>query len=79
MKCGCENCKHCKVYKGDYWTPDDYDCTKADELTMSEEMFVRVWENCETWESGEEPLCEQWEEVTDEYWDKYAYEERYTE
>lgn len=82
MKCGCENCRHYRCYPGSYWDPDDYDCKKADELTMSDAVFVRVWENCETWDSEDEPLCEQWEEeetVDDEYWEKYAWEERYKE
>lgn len=84
MKCGCENCKYCKVYRGDYWTPDDYECVSTvwDRVDADEEGVRRAWENGETWEHTEEPLCIGYEEVPTEedmYWEKYAYDERFTE
>ena len=86
---GCSNCRYCKCYPGDYWTPDDYECTSIimetndtkytdDELDA---IFTRVWENGEKWDSSdEEPLCPGWEEaptLEDYYWDKYAWEENH--
>lgn len=68
---GCSNCRYCKCYPGDYWTPDDYECTApimtdgtdndlADEVL--DDIFTRVWENGEEWQDGEQ-LCPGWEEI----------------
>ena len=81
MQNGCNNCKWCKCYSGDYWTPDDYECQSSCE-DITEEVFQRVWENGEEWKNDEDPICPGYEEASteyDEYWDKYAYEERYSE
>lgn len=81
---GCSNCKYCYCYKGDRWTPDEYECHMPEDkdygLTdeQAETIFTRVWENGEEWNSNEEPVCPAWEEAPteeDEYWDRYAYEE----
>ena len=85
---GCFNCRYCKYYPGDYWTPDDSECTApiitdgtdnelADEVL--DDIFTRVWENGEEW-SDEEQLCPGWEEAPtpdDEYWEEYAYKENH--
>lgn len=71
MMRGCRNCRYCKCYPGDYYTPDDYECTSpilelgtgidlADEVL--DDIFTRVWEDGEEWEDGEQ-LCPGWEEV----------------
>lgn len=52
--CGCMNCKYCKCYPGDYWTPDDYECI-SDEVTQ--EAIDRAWINGETWNYSEEAIC----------------------
>ena len=65
MKCGCENCKWLKVYKGGYWDPDDYDCMKDGPETQ--ELCDRVWANGETWNSDDKPLCCHWEELKEEW------------
>lgn len=80
MKHGCNNCKWCKCYKGDYWTPDEYECQGG--YDIPEDVMQRVWENGEEWSDNEEPICPAYEEAPtedDEYWEKYAYEERYAE
>lgn len=67
---GCENCKWLKCYKGDRWTPDDYECRK--DGPEDEERFVRVWENGEMWEDSESCLCEHYEEFTaEDFYDGY--------
>lgn len=81
MNYGCRNCKYCKCYPGDYWTPDDFECSKAESgvLDISEENFDRCWSNDETWEDPENALCPDYEEemtIEDEYWEKYNYEEK---
>lgn len=81
MEYGCKNCKFCKCYRGDYWTPNEYACV-VQELDISEENFIKCWENAETWTNSEEPLCNSYEEAPteeDEYWEEYAYKERYYE
>lgn len=84
MRCGCSNCKYCKCYPGGRWDPDEYECVSDvwDRVIVDEDKVRRVWENCEEWESNEEALCSGWEEAPtedDEYWDRYAYEERFSE
>lgn len=66
LKHGCENCKYLKCYKGGRWDPDDYECLKDGPAT--EELLTRVWENGETWEDGETPLCDQYEELKEKDW-----------
>lgn len=69
---GCSDCRYCKCYPGDYWTPDDYECQKADEIP--EEVFDKVWED------DRADLCPHYEEAPtpeDEYWDRYAWEENH--
>ena len=61
---GCKNCKNLKCYPGDYWTPDEYEC---DTGPATEELLVRVWENGETWTDDEEPLCDEYEELKEEW------------
>lgn len=68
---GCRNCRWCKCYKGDYWTPDEYECLKADD--MDEDVFTEAWENDNT---DVCPFAEE-EEPEKDYWDEYAYKERY--
>lgn len=68
----CTNCRHCKCYKGDYWTPDDYECTKVEEI--EEEVFDKVWED------DRADLCPCYEDAPTEediYWEKYAWEENH--
>lgn len=65
---GCSNCRYCKCYPGDYWTPDDYECTSYDLLSTVpeeelDEVLTRVWENGEEWADDGAPLCPCWEEV----------------
>ena len=65
---GCMNCRYCKCYPGDYWTPDDYECIAEDkfgDMTEAEidEVFSKVWEDGKEWKDGEEPLCPAWEEA----------------
>lgn len=79
---GCSNCRWCKCYPGDYWTPDDFECTgdlmQIDgdlDLEYSEEeldnIITRVWENGEEWAWGEKPICPCWEEfIYDPYEDE---------
>lgn len=86
---GCSNCKWCKCYHGDYWTPDEYECTAmecgSDDYGKTEdewdEILTRVWEKGEEWDDTEEPICPAWEENTydpeDEYWDRYSWEENH--
>ena len=82
---GCRNCKYCKCYPGDSWTPDDYECMGFErdldiELTDEEwdNIMTIVWENGEEWNSSDDPICPAWEEAPtpeDDYWARYAYEE----
>lgn len=79
---GCSDCRYCKCYPGDYWTPDDYECTSNvwDRIDVDEEVVEKVWCDCEEWNDNEEPLCPGWEEVStpeDDYWDRYAWEENH--
>lgn len=67
---GCKNCKHLKCYKGDYWTPDEYECTKDGPPTQ--ELCNRVWSDGETWSSPEDQLCPYYEELKEE---DYYYED----
>ena len=74
---GCKNCKWHKVYKGDYWTPDEHECvipknmkplfpvTEEDE----DEIFTRVWENGEEWDRYWEQICPYYKEhiIDDRY------------
>lgn len=81
MENGCNNCRWCKCYRGDYWTPDEYDCKSSCE-DITEEVFQRVWENGEEWKNNEDPICPGYEEAPteyDEYWERYAYEENRAE
>ena len=79
MKTGCNNCRYCKCYRGDYCTPDDYECVSQSE-EITEEAFRRAWENGEEWDISDEPICPAYEEAEPEpdydgpEWDKYAYE-----
>lgn len=59
MRYGCENCKHCKCYPGDYWTPDDFECMGE----PTQEAIDRAWTNGETWKSSEEQICPSYEEA----------------
>ena len=80
-RCGCENCKFFKCYRGDYWTPDEYECTSECE-DITEPIFESVWTDGETWNSSDEPICPGYEDAPtedDEYWEEYAYKERYSE
>lgn len=66
MKHGCNDCRYCKCYPGDYWTPDEYECQMPDKdyvLTddQIDDILTRVWENGEEWESNDEPICPAWE------------------
>ncbi len=88
MKRGCKDCKYCKCYPGGYWDPDDYECVcgyKAFEGMTQEQIddtYERAWINGEEWDENEEPICPAYEDAPtedDEYWEKYAYEERYKE
>lgn len=88
MKNGCNNCKWCKCYRGDYWTPDEYECVCGDKAFegMTQEQiddtYERAWINGEEWKDNEEPICPAYEEAPtedDEYWDRYAYEENKSE
>lgn len=62
---GCKNCKRCKVYKGDYWTPDEWECVipkNAKPLfpitdEEAEDIYTRVWENGEEWDSIYDQIC----------------------
>ena len=77
---GCNDCKWCKCYRGDYWTPDEYECQGG--YDIPEDVMQRVWENGEEWKDNEEPICPMYEEAPtedDEYWDRYAYEENKSE
>ena len=67
---GCRNCRYCKCYPGDYWTPDEYECQMPDKdynLTDEEieEVFTRVWENGEGWGDDDKPICPAWEEINE--------------
>lgn len=81
MKRGCRDCKYCKCYPGGYWDPDDYECVSTSDA-ITEEVIDKVWVNGEEWDENEEPICPGYEDaptVDDEYWEKYAHEERYRE
>ena len=67
----CTNCRYCTCYSGDYWTPDDYECQKVEEI--EETIFEEAWEN------GNAEVCPYFEEPNpeEEYWDRYAYEENH--
>lgn len=66
---GCSNCKYCKCYPGDHWTPDDYECVCGDKAFegMSQDeidaIYDTVWEDGKQWSPFEESLCPAWEEV----------------
>lgn len=84
MKRGCRDCKYCKCYPGGRWDPDDYECVSNvwDRIDVDDEAIRRAWEDGEEWEENEDPICPGYEEaptVDDEYWERYAYEERYME
>ena len=60
---GCLNCRYYKTYYGDYWTPDENECTQdLDNTDTTEEDLRRVWEDCETWEDKTNPICKGYEE-----------------
>lgn len=68
---GCMNCRYCKCYPGDHWTPDDYECVGFEcdtEVDLTDEeldaIMTRVWENGEEWTSYDEQICPMWEEVS---------------
>jgi hypothetical protein len=67
MKHGCNDCKYCKCYKGDSWTPDDYECVGLDRtdttVDISQETFDRVWVDGKEWNDKEEPICPLYEEA----------------
>ena len=91
MKCGCTNCRYCKCYSSNsYWDPDEYECVGFErdlDLNLTQDQYdeiaERCWTNDEQWDSNEEPICPAYEENTaspeDEYWEKYAWEERFAE
>ena len=62
---GCGNCRYCKCYPGDYWTPDDCECTSTawDRIDVDEEVMAQVWCESKEWNDNEEPLCPGWEEA----------------
>ena len=72
---GCKNCKYHKVYKGDYWTPDEHECIIPNsrlenpdfEITdeQADEIFTRVWENGEEWDRSWEQICPYYKEYID--------------
>lgn len=82
---GCSNCRYCKCYPGDRWTPDDYECVgfeRDTSINLTQDQFDnimdRVWTDGNEWTDNEEPYCPAWEEAPteeDEYWARYAYEE----
>lgn len=87
---GCANCRYCKCYRSNsYWDPDEYECVGFErdldiELTQDQydEIAERCWTNDERWADDEEPICPAYEyrppeDPADEYWAKYAYEERF--
>jgi len=61
MKHGCNDCRYCKKYPGDYWTPDDYECTC--DVEIADEIITRVWEDGEEWDSCDDPICPEYVEV----------------
>ena len=71
MTHGCNDCKYCKCYSGDRWTPDDYECVGLDRTDVKEEVtqehFDRVWVDGEEWNDNEEPICPCYEEVDEIY------------
>lgn len=80
MTHGCGDCKYCRCYRGDYWTPDEYECSCPNEI--DDDSFIRAWEDGEEWSDCEEPVCPEWKEAPteyDEYWDRYNYEESHNE
>ena len=69
---GCRNCEYCKCYKGNYWTPDDYECVgNIDDAGLTEEeidtLIDRVWTNGEEWNDNDEPICPAWKEMETVY------------
>ena len=72
---GCENCKFCRCYPGDYWTPDEYECTSECE-DITEQIFERVWSDGERWDTSEEQICPGYEEYIDRTpdYEDYMYE-----
>lgn len=81
---GCNNCRYCRCYPGDYWTPDDFECTVPDNSFEGfsdqalDAIFDRVWVDGEQWRDNEDPICPGWVEAPtpeDDYWERYAYEE----
>lgn len=74
MKHGCRDCRYCRCYLGDYWTPDEYECVMPDKdygltVEQADEIFARVWENCEEWNSNEDPICPAYEEYIESIYD----------
>lgn len=70
---GCKNCICHKVwYSNDYWLPDEHECiipktrlNKPDFEISDEELdniFTRVWENGEEWNTVEEQICPYYKE-----------------
>lgn len=62
-KHGCRDCMWCKCYRGDYWTPDDYECTTdyaIEDEGLADEIFTRVFEDGEEWKDDEDPICPAW-------------------
>lgn len=85
---GCSNCRYCKCYSGDYWTPDYYECEGFErdlDIKLTDEevdtLLTRVWENREEWKYNEDPICPAYEEDMTppdyEYWEQYAWEENH--
>lgn len=54
MKC-CETCKYCRIYPGDYWTPDDYDCTNPEISSDELDEFFSENRPCPYYEEAEVP------------------------
>ena len=69
MRAGCRNCRYCKVYLGDYWTPEECECVgNIDNAGLTDEeigtIIDRAWVNGEEWsDNDDEPICPVWEEV----------------
>ncbi len=66
---GCSDCMYCKIYYGDYWTPDEYECQMTDMIDkgygltdeQADEIFTRVFENGEEWGDNDKPICPAYE------------------
>lgn len=76
IRLGCANCNNCRYIEED----NVYECRKEKEIDPR--IFARVWLDEEDWGRNDEPICECYKEPPqeyDEYWEKYAYQERFLE